>query len=132
MKAIWDVTHNWEVWSDEGSMSYKMSFSNVKGRKYNGWDDWEGVYGTKRGLGSIIKMSQEEWVEEYRQAAANDIEEDKDARMFESIGELGPEELRSIIWEYEHTGRFSLEERRDADPWLYVEPYQDSEEEEEY
>ena len=132
MKAIWDVTHNWDVWSDEGSMSYKMLFSNVKGWKYNGWDDWEGVYGTKRGLGSIIKMSQEEWVEEYRQAAANDIEEDKDARMFESIGELGPEELRRIIWEYEHTGRFSLEERRDADPWLYVEPYQDSEEEEEY
>ena len=64
MKAIWDVIQDWEVKSDEGSVSYKMSFSNVEGRTDRGWEDWEGVYGLRKGLGSIIQMSHEEWLEE--------------------------------------------------------------------
>ena len=56
------------------------------------------------------------------------FEENMSARMFESIGEFSPEELNRTIWEYEGTGRFSLEERRDALPWLFVDFYQTSEE----
>ena len=44
--------------------------------------------------------------------------------MFVSIGEFSPEELHRTTWEYEGTGRFSHEERRDALPWLFVDPYQ--------
>ena len=123
MKAIWDIVKNWEVTSAEGSMSYKSSSDHVRGRKYTGWEYWEGAFGTMRGLDSVLKMSQEEWAEEYRQAVACVFEENKHDRMFESIGEFSPEELNRTIWEYEGTGRFSLEERRDALPWLFVDFY---------
>ena len=118
MKAIWDLIQIWEVMSDDGSTSYKMIFRNVKGQKHNGWEDWEGVFGTKKGLGSVINMSQEEWLETKRQAIADDIEERKNAWMFEGIGEFSPEEMRETIRSYEETGRFSLEEKMDAGPWL--------------
>ena len=45
----------------------------------NGWEDWEGVFGPKKGLGSVLNMSQEEWLETNRQAIADDIEERKNA-----------------------------------------------------
>ena len=64
MKAIWDLIRVWDVKSDEGSVSYKMSFSNVEGRTDRGWEDWDGVYGSRKGLGSIVQMSHEEWLEE--------------------------------------------------------------------
>ena len=77
MKAIWDVIQDWEVKSDEGSVSYKMSFLNVDGRTDSGWEDWEGVYGPRKGLGSIIQMSHEEWLEEVREAVAQDLEKER-------------------------------------------------------
>ena len=43
-----------------------MSFSNVRGGRDTGWKDFEKVFGTERALGSFIKMSYEEWLEEYR------------------------------------------------------------------
>ena len=123
MKAIWEAIQNWEVRSDEGSTSYKMCFSNVKGQRHNGWEDWEGVFGTRKGLGSVINMSQEEWLETNRQAIADDVEESKNAWMFEGTGEFSPEEMRETIRSYEETGRFSLEERMGAGPWLYLDHF---------
>ena len=120
MKAIWDAVQNWEVRCDEGSTSYKMFFNNVKGQRHSGWEDWEGVFGTKKGLGSIVNMSQEEWLETNRQAIADDIEESKIAWMFEGTGEFSPAEMQETIQSYEETGRFSFEERMDAGPWFYL------------
>ena len=38
--------------------------------------------------------------------------------MCEGIGEFSPEEMGETIRSYEETGRFSLEEKMDAGPWL--------------
>ena len=38
--------------TDEKLMSNKMSFRNIRRWNKLGWDDWEGIFGSRKGLGS--------------------------------------------------------------------------------
>ena len=58
MKAIWEGVAYWDVYDDNEDR--EMEFSKAEGV------GWEGVEGQRGGLGAVLNMTNEEWLEEVR------------------------------------------------------------------
>ena len=58
MKAIWEGVAYWDVYDDNEDR--EMEFSKAEGV------GWEEVEGQRAGLGAVLNMTNEEWLEEVR------------------------------------------------------------------